>query len=240
MVRSLSLAGAMGVVVLAAASGSSAAPIDLTNPSSSASLAAILAQPGADAGKFIVFDKEFHITTFAPTPGAPLAFTAAGITITGRDNGLDGVGFRMFGQWADNPGDASAFGFTFEYDVSILAAYAAQGYRITGVNLAFNGAASGAGSIASVDETVFDGQTLLGSARVFADGTSGTSDLSDMVPVTPRLTANVIKDFKLFSPGSGGIATTSFIEQTFKQIVPAPGTGALALVGLVAAGRRRR
>lgn len=240
MVRSLSRAGALGAVVLVAASGAVAAPIDLTDPSSSATLATILAQPGADAGKFIVFDKEFRVTAFLPAPGAPLAFSAAGITIVGRNNGLDGTGFRLFSQWADTPGDASAFGFSFEYDVNILPAYAALGYRIVGVNLAFNGAAVGLGSVASVDETVFDGATLLGNSRVFADGTTSTLDHDDMVPVTPRLGVNVIKDFKLFSPTAGGLATTSFIEQTFKQIVPTPGAGATAMIGLMLMARRRR
>jgi hypothetical protein len=239
MIRSLSSATAACGLVMVAASGALAAPIDLTNPASSATLAQILGQAGNDAGHFIVADKEFHVLTFAPTPGAPPAFSAANITVVGRDNGLNGTGFRFFAQWADNPGDPSTFGFTFEYDVNILAAYVAQGYRITGVNLAFNGAASGVGSVASVDETVFDGQTFLGSARVFADGSTGTSDQDDMVPFTPRTGVNVIKDFKVFSPSANGLATVSFIEQTFKQI-PTPGSGATALCGFLVLSRRRR
>jgi hypothetical protein len=122
----------------------------------------------------------------------------------------------------------------------VLPSFAAQGVRISGVNLSFNGASAGIGSVASVDESVFNGQTLLGTARVEAvDG--NTPDLSDMIPVEPALVSvNVVKDFKVFAPTSTGFATTSFIEQTFKQIVPAPGAGAMAVIGLGLMARRRR
>lgn len=217
-----------------------AAPIDLTTPGTSATMAAVLAQPGPDAGKFIVFDKIFEITVFSPAAGAPDAFQASNITVTGRNNGFDGVGFRMFGQWADLPGDVNTFGFTIVYNATVLPSFAAQGVRISGVNLAFNGASSGLGSVASVDESVFDGQTLLGTARVESvEGNPPT--LSNMIPVDPALVSvNVIKDFKVFSPSETGFATTSFIEQTFKQVVPAPGAGVMAAMGLGLIARRRR
>lgn len=225
-----------GFIVVGAAS---AAPIDLTNPMSSATIAQILAQPGPDTGKFIIFDKLFTINTFTPGAGTPAAFQAANITIVGRDNGVDGIGFRLLGQWADVPGDANAFGFVFDYNVSILPPFQGQ-YTITGVNLAFNGAAIGPGSVASVDETVFQGATLLGNPRVVASG-DGTSILSSMINVPSTLSLNAIKDFKLFAPTPGGVATTSFIEQTFKQTaVPAPASAGLALIGLGLVARRRR
>ena len=240
MIRSWTKRAAVAAIVVGTAGTAWAAPIDLTAPGTSATMAAVLAQPGPDAGKFIVFDKLFEITAFSPAAGAPGAFQAANITLTGRNNGFDGVGFRMFGQWADLPGDANTFGFTIVYNATVLPSYAAQGVRISGVNLAFNGATSGVGSVASVDESVFDGQTLLGTARVESvDGNAPTS--TNMIPVEPALVSvNVIKDFKVFSPSQTGFATTSFIEQTFKQVVPAPGTGALAVVGLGLIARRRR
>ena len=153
------------------------------------------------------------------------------------------AGYRVeasMGHVRDLPGDANTFGFTIVYNATVLPSYAAQGVRISGVNLAFNGATSGVGSVASVDESVFDGQTLLGTARVESvDGNAPT--LTNMIPVEPALVSvNVIKDFKVFSPSQTGFATTSFIEQTFKQVVPAPGTGALAVVGLGLIARRRR
>lgn len=228
------------VATLAMIAGSAnATPIDLTTPGSSTTLANVLSQPGPDAGKFIVFDKLFEITSFTPGAGSPAAFQATGITISGRNNGFDGVGFRLFSQWADNPGDNVTFGFTFAYNATVLPAYAASGVRIAGVNLAFNGASAGIGSIASVDESVFNGATLVDTARVEAhDGNPPI--YSDMVALpTSLISVSVIKDFKVFAPTSTGIATTSFIEQTFKQI-PAPGTGALAVMSVGLLARRRR
>lgn len=238
MLRSSFAAAAVtaGVVIVGSAQG---APIDLTDPSASATVAQILAQTGPDAGKFIVWDKLFMINTFTPGAGTPAAFQAANVTVVGRNNGVDGAGFRLLGQWADLPGDTTAFGFVFDYDVSILPAFQGQ-YLITGVNLAFNGAAVGPGSVTSVDETIFQGATLLGNPRVVASG-DGTSDLMAMISVPPTTLLNAIKDFKLFAPTPGGVATASFIEQTFKQIVvPAPACAGLALLGLGAVARRRR
>lgn len=238
MLRSVFAAAAVtaGVVIVGSAH---AAPIDLTDPSASATVAQILAQSGPDAGKFIVWDKLFMINTFTPGAGSPAAFQAANVSVVGRNNGVDGAGFRLLGQWADFPGDASAFGFVFDYNVSILPAFQGQ-FTITGVNLAFNGAASGAGSVASVDETVFQGATLLGNPRVVSSG-DGTDIESAMISVPSTLSLNAIKDFKVFAPTAGGFATVSFIEQTFKQTqVPAPATAGLALLGLGVIGRRRR
>lgn len=240
MIRTWTKRAALCAVVGSLAGVAGAMPIDLTSPGSSSTIAAVLAQPGPDAGKFIVFDKVFEITAFTPAAGAPSAFQAANVIVRGRDNGFDGVGFRLFGQWADQPGDAATFGFTIVYNATVLPAFAAQGVRISGVNLAFNGASSGTGSVASVDESVFDGQALIGTARV--ESFEGNPPVhSDMVPVEPALlSVNVVKDFKVFSPLPTGFATTSFIEQTFKQVVPSPGAGAMAMIGLGLIARRRR
>lgn len=238
--RNLFSAAAPAAVIVVLAASAGAAPVDLTAPGTSATIAQVLAQPGPDAGKFIVFDKVFEITAFTPAAGAPASFQSGNVTIVGRNNGNDGVGFRLFGQWADLPGDAGPYGFTIVYNATVLDDYAAQGVRIAGVNLAFNGASGGTGSVASVDESVFSGQSLLGNARVESlEGNAPT--LSAVVPLeSPLVTVNVIKDFKVFAPSPTGFATTSFIEQTFKQIVPTPGTAVIAMAGLGMIARRRR
>lgn len=236
--RRFAFAAAVITAGVAVSGTVSAAPIDLTNPATSATIATILAQPGPDAGKFIVFDKLFVIKNFTPAVGSPDAFQAANVTVVGRDNGIDGAGFRLLGQWADVPGNADAFGFVFNYNVTVLPAYQALGYKITGVNLAFNGFASGPGSVASVDETIFQGASFVDNARVVAvDGPN--DDLDDTRAVPETTTLNAIKDFKLFAPTPGGVATASFIEQTFRQ-VPTPGASLLLAAGLGVFARRRR
>jgi uncharacterized protein (TIGR03382 family) len=110
--------------------------------------------------------------------------------------------------------------------------------------LRFNGAATGNGSFARVDETVMNGNNnILGNHSVWAIG-GGTTRLEDHFLSVRGLTRlTLVKDVQFFANGASGTATASFVDQVFSQVViPLPTTGAMGLAGLslLAVRRRRR
>lgn len=207
-------------------------------------LAEILGPNNPDRG-VIIHDKLFTFLTFTSVD-----FNPANIHLTAfiASNPLTGIGFDLTGGFGDQPGDTHINEFNLRYTVEILPSFFAQGFRIVDTGLSFNGSASGTGSYARVDESIFDffgvpGLNLLGTRSVFAHaGPPPTSQLQDFqfLPGTAgyrKLEIN--KDVQFFAPTPGGTAAASFVRQTFSQI-PSPGSAALlGLAGIVAARRRR-
>jgi hypothetical protein len=193
----------------------------------------------------IVGDKLFTFVTYTS-----VSFPASGIAVTGyiAANPLTGTGFDLTGGFSDtNPGDAVVPEFNVRYTVEVLPAYLAQGYRITDSELTFNGAASGAGSYARVDETLLNyfgqpGQNLITTAQAWAYGVNPPANqLQDYHTFGPPgySKIEVDKDVQFFAHGTGSTASASFVRQSFSQI-PTPGAfGLLALAGVVVGTRRR-
>lgn len=207
-------------------------------------LAEVLGPNNPDRG-VIIGDKLFTFLNFTSVD-----FSTSNVLLTAfiANNPLTGIGFDLTGGFGDQPGDTHINEFNLRYTVEILPAFYAQGYRIVDTGLSFNGSASGTGSYARVDESIFDffgvpGLNLLGTRSTFANaGPPPTSQLQDFqfLPGTAgyqKLEVN--KDVQFYAPTPGGTSSASFVRQSFSQI-PSPGGAALlGLAGLVAARRRR-
>jgi uncharacterized protein (TIGR03382 family) len=222
---------------------------------SSASHAAITLQNGQSVNLDVVLasnDRQVNIgdKTFTFETYTSVSFNPANIAVVGfiSPNPLVGTGFDLNGGFGDLvPGDANISEFNIRFTVEVQPAFAALGYRITDVGLVFNGAATGAGSYARVDESVFNyngipGQNLIASASAFAFGSGVPADQlqASVVWGAPGYTKiEVNKDVQFFANGAGGSSSASFVRQSFSQI-PAPGTMALLGVAGLIIGRRRR
>ena len=207
--------------------------VDITQPNTT--LAQVLGR------QFIVGDKLF---TMPANAFGSAFFNANQIFITPltTPDPNTGVGFRLTGAFLDAPG-GNGTDFVLSYSVEILPDFIAQGMRFTGANLRFNGAATGDGSFARVDETVMNANNqVLGNHSVWAIG-GGTTRLEDVFTSVNGLTKlNLVKDVQFFANGSAGTATASFVDQVFNQvqIIPLPTTAGLALAGLTGLAVHRR
>jgi len=229
---------AASVIVVAAIAGTARADlIDITQPNTT--LQQVLGH------QFRVGDKIF---TVAANGFNSSVFNASQIFISPVVNGdpLTGQGFRITGSFNDIPGNATGSEFVLAFGVDIAPEFISQGYRFDGVDLRFNGAATGTGSYSRVDETVMNGNNqTLGVRSVFALG-GGASQLQDHFAAshTPGLThLNIVKDVQFFAAGANGVASASFVDQAFGQfiIAPLPSGAGLGLAGLgMLAIRRRR
>ena len=156
---------------------------------------------------------------------------------------MSGVGFRMTGAFNDSPNDELPSGFMLSYSVDVAPEFAAQGYRIMTGQLRFNGAATGAGSFARVDETMRTaGDMLIGTGNVMASQGGPNVYGLDFAATEPQTRINVVKNVRFFASSPGGTASASFVDQGFGQIVmiPLPGTAGLGMAGLGLAALRRR
>jgi hypothetical protein len=207
--------------------------VDITQPGTT--LASVMGR------QFIVGDKLFTM----PANGfASAQFNASQIFISAMTtpNPNVGVGFRLTGAFNDAPGNGAS-DFVLSYSVEILPEFIAQGMRFTGANLRFNGAATGAGSFARVDETVMNGNNIvLGNHSVWSipGETPRFEDIFTSVQGLTKL--NLVKDVQFFANGANGTAAASFVDQVFNQvqIIPLPTTAGLAFAGLTGLAVRRR
>ncbi|HYE60384.1 MAG TPA: hypothetical protein VD997_00175 [Phycisphaerales bacterium] len=231
------VAGAVLMALSLAGAASAQTMIDIDQPGMT--LANVLGH------SFRVGDKIF---TFTQNSFLSDQFNANQIFISSFQNAdpMTGVGFRLTGAFNDlTPGDLDPSGFMLTYSVTVAPEFAAQGYRLTHGQLRFNGAATGAGSFARVDETMRTAaDMLIGTGNVQA--TEGGPNVygHDFVSSEPVTHINVVKNVRFFAAGEGGTASASFVDQGFGQtvIIPLPGTAGLGLagLGLVALRRRRR
>jgi hypothetical protein len=236
--RTARLTGVMAVCAVAGAVVQTARAdiIDITQPN--VTLQQVL------GNQFRVGDKLF---TVAANGFASSRFSANQIIISAITNAnpLSGQGFRLSGSFNDPPGDAAGSEFVLSFGVDILPEFAAQGFRFSDLDLRFNGAATGAGSFARVDETALNGNNqVLGNRSVFAlgGGESHLEDHFDFPDVAPGLThLNIVKDVQFFANGADGSATASFVDQSFSQfVIPLPTGAAMTLAGMAAIAVRRR
>lgn len=192
--------------------------------------------------KFQVGDKIFTVLTYTSA-----ALPASGVSISGfiANNPLTGIGFDLTGGFGDVPGDTSIADIAFRYTVEIDPTFYANGYRLVDTSLVFNGDATGTGSYARVDESIFNYENgnLLGTRSVFdIVGPPRQTDREDgqNLPGTAGYRKlEVIKDIQFFAVGPNGTSSASFVRQAFSQI-PSPGGAALCgIAGLMMIRRRR-
>ncbi len=219
-----------------AATSAHAQLVDITQPNTT--LASVLGR------QFRVGDKIFTMPQNAFISGE---FNPAEIFINAVSNAdpMTGVGFRLSGAFNDaTPGDANVSGFMLSYSVDVAPEFAAQGYRILNGQLRFNGAATGDGSFARVDETMRTaGDMLIGSGNVMASQNGPNVFGFNFPAAVPVTHIDVVKDVRFFAAGAGGTASASFIDQAFAQtvIIPLPTTAGMGMAGLgILAARRRR
>lgn len=230
-------AGAVLLALTLAGAANAQTMIDIDQPGTT--LADVLGH------SFRVHDKIF---TFTQSSFLSDQFNANQIFISSFMNAdpMTGVGFRLTGAFNDTtPGDLDPSGFMLSYSVDVAPEAVAAGYRLMFGQLRFNGAATGAGSFARVDETMRTASDMLiGTGNVMA--TEGGPNVygHDFVASAPMTHINVVKNVRFFAGGEGGTASASFVDQGFGQtvIIPLPGTAGLGLagLGLVALRRRRR
>lgn len=236
--RALCALAATGLAALA--TSSSHAAITLTN-GQSVNLDVVLASNDRQVN---IGDKTFTFETFTSTAFNPASIAVAAFI---SPNPLQGTGFDLTGGFGDvMPGDSNISEFNIRYTVEVQPAFVALGYRITDVGLVFNGAATGNGSYARVDESVFNfngvpGQNLIASVSAFAYGSGVPApqlQASSVWGPPGYVKVEVNKDVQFFATG-GGSSSASFVRQTFSQI-PTPGAmGLMGLAGVFIARRRR-
>lgn len=239
----------LSIAAAAAAAGHAHAVVVLTN-GQSINLATLLV-PGSDR-VIEIDDKRFTFLSVTSSSFSRSAFSIrAYVSATTNPWGLNDVGFDIVGPFGDfTSGNGSYADMNIRYSVEVLPSAYAADVSLRGIGLSFDGAVSGAGAIARVDETVMDldNNRFLGNLSAFAAAgppPSGTwSSSLDFVQLTglPGFRAfEVNKNIKFLAP-TDGTATATFIRQEFRQaMLPAPGAIALLGVGTVLTrGKRRR
>lgn len=238
----------LAIAAAAAAAGHAHAVVVLTN-GQSINLTTLLAS-GSDR-VIEIDDKRFTFLSVTSSTFSRSAFSIrAYVSATTNQYGLNDVGFDIVGPFGDfTPGNGAYADMNIRYQVAVLPSAYAADVSLRGIGLSFDGAVSGTGAIARVDETVMDldNNRFLGNLAAFAAAgppSSGTwSSSLDFVQLTglPGFRAfEVNKNIKLLAP-AGGSATATFVRQEFRQaMLPAPGAIALLGVGAAFAGSRRR
>jgi hypothetical protein len=216
----------------------------------SISMASIFAA-GSDR-KVMIDDKIFTFESLRSSAFSASQFQVIGfISASTNQWGLHDVGFDITGPFGDGmPGDGAYHEMNLQYTVEVAPEFYARDVRLCDVGLVFNGSAGGPGSIASVDETVWDldANRFLGNLRAYdyAGDEQETqltdyADYCELYDVHGFRAFEVNKDIKFFANTPNSFATASFVRQEFSQIMaPAPGAIALlAAVGMISTRRRR-
>ena len=216
----------------------------------SVSMADIFAS-GSDR-KVMIDDKIFTFESIRSSVFSASQFQVVGFISAGTNQyGLHNVGFDITGPFGDGtPGDGTYHEMNLQYSVEVAPEFYARDVRLCDVELVFNGSAGGPGSIASVDETVWDldANRFLGNLRAYDyAGDEQETQLNDyanfceIYGVHGYRAFEINKDIKFFANTPNSFSTASFVRQEFSQIMaPAPGAIALlAAAGMIGARRRR-
>jgi hypothetical protein len=242
-VLALAVAGFSGLGV----SSATAAPVPLPANATLSTLIGLNGSGGVQIGNFIYSDFSYAPTTFNPSNPTPTAAQVSVTTASGAFGPNSGLTFSTI--WESIPGG--------NQDAFIRYAVQAVSGTVTSVGLAFNGAtplASG-GTFASVTETVstlvtsgglpVGPGTQIGQISALNNASSGVGTNSGPLVINPGQTGIFVsKDISTVS-GTGGIATISFVDNTYLFVAggPIPEPASIAMLGIVAAGmlvRRRR
>lgn len=192
--------------------------------------------------KFQVGDKIFTVLTYNSA-----ALPASGVSIQGyiASMPLSGIGFDLTGGFGDVPGDTSIADIAFRYTVEVDPTFYNNGYRLVDTSLVFNGNATGTGSYARVDESIFNFETgsLLGTRQVYdiagPPGSTRREDGQNLPGTAGYRKLEVIKDIQFFAVGPNSTATASFVRQAFSQVPTPGGTALCGIAGLLMLRRRR-
>ncbi|MBU3682631.1 MAG: hypothetical protein FGM39_01155 [Phycisphaerales bacterium] len=239
----------LAIAAAASAAGHAHAVVVLAN-GQSIGLSSLLTRNGDRTVQ--IDDKAFTFQSVTSSTFSLANFSIRAYVSAGTNQwGLHDVGFDIVGPFADStPGNGMYADMNIRYTVEVLPAAYAADVSLRGIGLSFDGAVTGTGSIARVDETVFDldRNAFMGNLAAFAaagpppSGTwSGSLDFTQMHGVLGYRALEVNKNIK-FLATAGGSATATFVRQEFSQVMlPAPGAVALLGVGTAfARGRRRR
>ena len=202
--------------------------------------------------KVMIDDKIFTFESIRSSVFSASQFQVVGFISAGTNQwGLHNVGFDITGPFGDGtPGDGGYHEMNLQYSVEVAPEFYARDVRLCDVGLVFNGSAGGPGSIASVDETVWDldANMFLGNLRAYDyAGDEQETQLTDyanfceIYGVHGYRAFEINKDIKFFASTPNSFSTASFVRQEFSQIMaPAPGAIALlAAAGMIGARRRR-
>ena len=192
-------------------------------------LSDLIARQGSVVSGDKLFDN-FKLTITPITAGFYVADPAA-IDVQAKTFGPD-YGIQFAGPMFASSGAAVALLLEFDATVTDSTKY------LHDIGLAFNGVATGSQGVTSVTETIFLPNTNTAVAQAYVAAPAPLSDhivFSSPAPA-PLQKVHVVKDIKLIA-GPDGIASISFIRQSFSQ-VPEPGsllmlaTGVAGLLGL--------
>lgn len=240
---------ALATAAAALAAGHAHAVVVLTN-GQSVNLGAMFATGGDRVIQ--IEDKQFTFLAAASSTFNRANFSIrAYVSATTNQWGLHDVGFDIVGPFGDfTPGNGMYADMNVRYQVEVLPSAYAADVSLRGIGLSFDGAVSGTGSLARVDETIIDldTNTFLGNLSAFAaagpppsGAWSGSLDFGQMYGVDGYRAFEVNKNIKFFASALGS-STATYVRQEFNQVM-APAPGAIALLGIGAAvggGRRRR
>lgn len=245
--------GTIVAAVAAALAGTGAAHAVVVLGNGQSIRAGDLFAAGSDR-KVQVGDKVFTFQSLSSS-----AIATANVLIVGYESadtnraGIPNYGFDLVGNFGDaTPGNGAMAEMNLRYQVEVERSAYDYGFRLCDVGLTFNGSASGTGSFARVDETVFDldANRFLGNLSAFAFAGpppyGNASDHEDFCAAAGQphgfRAFEVNKDLKFFASGANGSAGATFVRQEFGQIhVPGPGVALLlGISGTVGARRRRR
>jgi hypothetical protein len=190
-------------------------------------------------GSCTIADKDFSTFTFGDSAVGAIPVTASNLAYTVIDDGTAAIGFEFSVALTATSGTTN--------DLAI-------GYTVTGPNIddagvTMAGLAVGAGSTASIGETICPGSPIATcvsslplSTYIFGSGVP-PSKTTDTVTFAPVGVVGVLKDVNVVG-GAGGFASISLFSDTVSQsAVPEPGFYGLLAGGMGAVlmfARRRK